>query len=83
VAIWCFEGLVLQGQPAQDVQMASSLVSNNTVSPVGGGGVLSCCTGGHGGGSSMRTFLPSSLHVYLPLLQLLTMTFTLTGMKML
>ena len=51
--IWCFEGLVLQGQPAQNVQMASSLVSDNAVSPAGG--VLSRHAGGHGGGSSMRT----------------------------
>jgi len=53
VAIWCFEGLILQGQPAQNVQMALSLVSDNAVSLAGG--FLSCHAGGNGGGLGMRT----------------------------
>ena len=53
MVIWCFEEHVLQGQTAQSVQMASSLVSDDAASPVGG--VLSRHAGRHGGGSSVRT----------------------------
>ena len=36
MAIWCFEEHVLWGRTAQNVQMVSSLVSDNAASPVGG-----------------------------------------------